>query len=211
MNQKIVQDEANVRRLIEALPDDAPGVAFDIGANFGIYTKILATKFQDVYAFEPDPSNMFVLQENIKEPNVHFVRAALGRNPAGMVNLYRCWNPGGSTINEECPRFAGWGHTWDNFISVPETTLDTFTKSYIPWNNLKFIKCDVEGAETFLFEHGKDTLLNNRLTMVLEVHQTVNFARLYQLFKEVGYQVYDIFHQPVSELTYDAYYIVTNE
>lgn len=52
------------------------GIALDIGANHGIYTKLLAKKFVHVYAFEPHPDNLKFL--NFKKPNVTVIPKAIG-------------------------------------------------------------------------------------------------------------------------------------
>lgn len=210
------RDENFVRRVIEALPDNADGVALDIGANHGLYTDMLARKFDYVYAFEPDPNNMKILQGRSKAPNVSFVEEAVGVSGEEVVKLYRSDDPGGSSTNEESPRFGGWGHRWDNYIWVPTITLDRFWKDHY-WSHspeaapICFIKCDVEGAEDYIFEHGKLLLSENKLQIVLECHQPVNFVRLYALFDSLKYKVFDMNGDRVRALRRDCHFLIRND
>lgn len=55
------------------------GVAIDGGAHIGIYTRILAEKFDIVNAFEPDPDNFECLLANTDDlDNVFCINMALG-------------------------------------------------------------------------------------------------------------------------------------
>ena len=59
------RNENWVKQFIHNLPVQENGIALDIGANHGIYTKILADKFSTVYAFEPHPNNVSKIKTNI--------------------------------------------------------------------------------------------------------------------------------------------------
>lgn len=55
---------------IEWIKNVNPGeVVFDVGANVGMYTMLLASKKAKVYAFEPEALNYSFLCRNIKENN----------------------------------------------------------------------------------------------------------------------------------------------
>lgn len=226
------RDEGFVRKVIEALPDLTPsphhdicwsyhGIALDIGANHGIYTDLLAGKFAEVYAFEPDPNNMKILEQRVQNKlnNVIFRNEAIGVKDGEMVKLYRSDDPGGSSTNEESPRFGGWGHRWDNYIWVPTMTLDmlweeclmTPRRLHPSFRGIRFIKCDVEGAEDYIFEYGQEMLKQNKMQIVLECHQPVNFVRLYDLFHACGYQVFDTEGNRVRALRRDAHFLVRND
>ena len=68
--------ESFVEKYILRLKDKQPGTAFDIGANWGGYTDMLAAKFDVVYAFEPHPDNIKKLHEKVKRPNVKVIQKA---------------------------------------------------------------------------------------------------------------------------------------
>lgn len=210
------RDEGFVRRIIEELPSLQFGIALDIGANHGIYTDLLAGKFERVLAFEPDPNNMKILKQRSTSEKVIFVEEAIGVKDDEMVKLYRSDDPGGSSTNEESPRFGGWGHTWTNYIWVPTITLDTLwhdirTTYFKPEPHIRFIKCDVEGAEDYIFEHGQQMLVENNMQIVLECHQPVNFVRLYDLFTNCGYQVFNTLGDRVRAFRRDAHFLVRND
>lgn len=210
------RDEGFVHRIISELPSKQFGLALDVGANHGIYTDLLAGKFEEVFAFEPDPNNMKVLLERSHASNVLYMESAIGDKDGEMVKLYRSDDPGGSSTNEESPRFGGWGHRWDNYIWVPTITFDALWHDiqgiYLkPSPLIRFIKCDVEGAEDYIFEHGQKMLKQNNMQIVLECHQPVNFVRLYDLFTSCGYQVFNTVGDRVRAFRRDAHFLVRND
>lgn len=220
--------EQAIASYIKSLPNKQPGIALDIGANHGMYTDLIASKFDHCYAFECDPTNQQILQHNVKSQNVTIIREAVGR-VNGQIKLFLCGpNPGGHTTVEMHTEIGTWGHKPENWIWVPSVTLNTFWKHVN--KPIKFIKCDIEGAESFVFNYGKELLSENKLTMLIEVHRTVNLDHLYDLFTtELGYKVYyldddksgssleagqNVGHmagQEADMFGYDIHYIVTNE
>lgn len=220
--------EQAIREYIENLPDNQPGIALDVGANHGMYTDLIASKFECCYAFECEPNNQQILKQNIKRDNVTIVPKAVGR-VNGQIKLFKCPpNPGGHTTVEEHTRIREWGHTPENWIWVPSITLNSFWKQLD--KPIRFIKCDIEGAESFVFDHAGDLFKDNKLTMVIEIHRTVNTDHLYDLFTiDYGYKVYYLDDdksgsslaagqaaghkagQEADLFGYDIHYIVTNE
>ncbi|MCY4286859.1 MAG: FkbM family methyltransferase [Thiotrichales bacterium] len=61
----------------------------DLGANLGVYTRMMASHAKRVIAFEPDPWTLVELRNNITDlDNVRIENAAAGTSE-GSVNLYR--------------------------------------------------------------------------------------------------------------------------
>lgn len=192
-------NENYVRETITQANGD--GIALDIGANFGCYTNLLAERFAFVYAFEPLPSNLEQLRSNIKHPNIEVVDKAIGIID-GETKLFTCSNPGGNSISERVAERETWGHNKKTFVTVDCVTLDTFCRD----KNIQFIKCDIEGAEDFIFNHGTKTLWNNDIDIILEVHQTVDCQKLYEFFEGVGYGAKDEHGQPTKTFKNDHHY-----
>jgi FkbM family methyltransferase len=183
------------------------GVALDIGANHGMHTKKIAEKFKKVYAFEPHPNNMNILSDAVKTfDNVDVVGAAV-TNFDGQIKLYNCPNPGGHTISEAVADHKIWGHTRENYYEVPAVTLDTFCKDKV----VSFMKIDIEGAENTMFEGAVETLKNNKMDIVIEVHRFVDTDKLFKFFTDLGYTIFDIdgIGKPTTFVA-DNHYIITN-
>lgn len=201
--------EQGIYNYIAALPDNSPGIALELGANHGIFTDLIASKFSQCYAFECEKHNMDILKQNCKAHNIEFVDKAVGI-VNGVTKLYLCGpNMGGHSTCESHPGFGGWGHSFENYVRVPSITLDKFTRGM----RVKFIKCDIEGAEKFIFSKATEMLLKNDLTLILEVHKTVDIERLYDFFTiDMRYNVYTVDDLQRADLFgYDIHYIITND
>lgn len=131
------------------------GVVFDIGANRGWYSLHLAKRSPEVavHAFEPIPRTFSALQDNIRE------------NALSNVTAYQF---GFSRFNGTAEFFFSPNETGAssaaNLLQRPEArtetvqlrTLDDFCREQ--GGKVDFIKCDVEGAELFVFEGGMHAL-----------------------------------------------------
>lgn len=199
--------EDNVRKYIEALPDKQPGIALDIGANIGMYTDLLASKFSEVIAFEPHPDNLRRLIENVKAPNVTIYPYAVA-NHMEVVPLYLSDHPGCHTLMDKPHHMRAWGFSKERHILVPSISLDFFTQK-----NIKFIKCDVEGGEDTLFYAAQNLLLDNELDMILEVHVDIDFDKLYTFFlMDMGYCVRSLdTGKIVSNFKHEMHYLLSNK
>ncbi len=140
-------------------------VVLDLGANIGYFTLILAKLVGPngkVFAFEPDPGNLALLEKNIKLNNLHnviLVPKAVS-NETGKVQLYLYGDdkPRTTTSNLQNSHQS---------IEVESTTLDDYFKDYN--GQIDFIKIDIEGAEGKAIQ-GASSLLekNKNLKMVVE-------------------------------------------
>ena len=202
-------DESFVLKCIRGLQENSEGIAFDIGANQGMYTTLLARKFKKVYAFEPHPFNRVFLKRNCALSNVEIVDKALS-NENGKVKLYiNHYNPGGHTIN---PKVAGtglWGHDLETFVEVEAVTIDTFVKKNKITDPIVALKCDVEGAEDFLFLGAEKTLKENNIAIILEIHQMVDLIMLYNFFRRLGYNALNENNQVTNNFRHDEHYLLT--
>lgn len=199
--------EDNVRKYIEALPDNQIGVALDIGANIGMYTDLLATKFSEVIAFEPHPDNYARLINNVKAKNVTFWPYAVADIDT-VVPLYLSDHPGCHTLMDKPHHMMHWGFSKERMIWVPSITLDAFA-----YKDIKFIKCDVEGGEDTLFYKAQKLLLDNELDMILEVHVDIDFDKLYTFFlMDMGYCVRSLdTGKIVSNFKHEMHYLLSNK
>jgi FkbM family methyltransferase len=154
------------------------GTAYDLGANYGIYSMFLARLVGPtgrVYAFEPMPEILTQLKANIAlNPltNVEFVPMAAS-DSAGTAQ-FRIGSHAGSghleTADQYHPISGG-------IINVEQITLDEFVlRGNRPPT---FMKIDVEGAEGSVIVGAKRVLDEHRPVIAVEVHSA-------DLGKQVG-------------------------
>ena len=209
-----MRQEEFISTYLKSLPRSY-GCALDIGANYGIYTQTMSQKFQKVYAFEPHPENIAILNENTSTfNNVVVVPLALSQNGQSCTLIGNGYDSGGHSIMEDLATHGTWGHSLENTIVVPSTTLDAFCIG----KNISLMKCDIEGGEYEIFYSASETLAANDLTILLETHQVSNWEkdqkerdRLQEYFLEFGYVVYNTEGYQVSQMDYDTHYIIFKE
>jgi FkbM family methyltransferase len=142
--------ELSIHGIYEPLTTDlvqaeiAPGsVVLDIGANIGYFTLIFAKRVGPtghVFAFEPEPGNFALLQDNVAAngySNVTLSRLAVS-DRAGRVRLYvDAGNPGDCRIYDSHDRRAS--------LEIETVRLDDYWDP--PFGRIDFIKMDIQGAE----------------------------------------------------------------
>lgn len=165
----------------------------DIGANIGWYSMNIAKRFQhvNIHAFEPIPKTFQYLKSNLELNEV--------------VNVY-LHNFGFSNENKELtfyyyPECSGNASSVNlsestsvETITCHVTKLDKFTAE----NDLHIdlIKCDVEGAELFVFEGGYTTLKEQQPIVYTEMLRKwaakFNYHpnAIIDLMKEAGYRCF---------------------
>lgn len=143
-------DSAMIMRLVSKSP-----CVMDIGANMGWYSINIAKTYPSskVHAFEPIPKTYSFLEQNIKLNQVSNVIA----HPFGLSNerkdLTFYFYPEGG-VNASAANLSERDDV--ELVTCHVETLDDFVSA----NNLHvdFIKCDVEGAELFVYQGAKKTL-----------------------------------------------------
>lgn len=163
-------------------------IALDIGANHGIYTIPMASKFKKIYAFEPHPQNISILEGNLKKyniQNVEIVPKAVSNRSGTMNMTTNPHNSGGHTLSEKVASHQEWGFVNTTTLEVPTITLDEFCKDL----DVEFMKIDIEGAEDFMFEGATEFLKRNSINIMLEVHNEVDRLKLFNMFKSFEFDV----------------------
>jgi FkbM family methyltransferase len=125
---------------------------FDIGANIGWYSCHMAKKLPKakIFSFEPIPETFEKLYNNINVneiSNVLLNNIAFSSKKENLTFYYSPLVTGASssqniTENENMSKLECAADTIDNYIAVNNI------------EKLDFIKCDVEGAEYFVFQGG---------------------------------------------------------
>ena len=119
----------------------------DIGSHVGLWTRELASKFEQVYCFEPNPVFIECFKKNITETNVQLFQYGLSNNEhtASMKET-------NSTMMNDAPG------------SIQCRTLDSFNL-----NNIDFIKIDVDGFEVKVLNGAIETITRNKPAINIEM------------------------------------------
>ena len=134
-------------------------VMIDIGANIGIFARPSAEQFEHVICFEPVFKNFEVLQKNLETySNVELHNLGLSNRDQTATFEFQTLKCGHTKQVEE-------------FVPNPEfeqhtgelTTLDRFNFQNVDW-----IKIDVEGFENAVLEGSRDTIQRNRPWLLIE-------------------------------------------
>jgi FkbM family methyltransferase len=140
---------------------------FDIGANIGWYSNHLARKFPNsrIYSFEPIPETFNQITANTElngATNIRLNNLALSSKKEKLEFYYSPTVTGASssqniTENHNMTKLNLEAETIDNFMTVNSIT------------KLDFIKCDVEGAEYFVYQGGYETFKNHKPIIFTEM------------------------------------------
>ncbi len=169
-------------------------VILDIGANIGLYTCAYAEYFKEknikIYAIEAVETNYKILNENIRLnqfSNIKSFHLALGKEEGELeFNLPSkdfVGNAVGANINKEQSGYVS---------KVKMITLDSFAKEQ-GLERCDFLKIDVEGAEYFIFEGGRNFLEKCRPVIEAEYNAywleqvKISFNDFAEFFTELDY------------------------
>ena len=170
----------------------------DIGANSGYYALLesrLANKGK-VYAIEPVPRNVWLLNQNIELNNYRNIsvhRFAIGdRNGRGEMYLYEKGNLCSFKENIQ-NKFTG-------KMAVPIVKLDSFINKYVS-GDPTLIRMDVEGYEYQIIKGMTDILESNKpLILFIELHPFMmseyEMYNLIETLKQNNFKVKAIFLEP---------------
>ena len=142
----------------------------DIGANYGIYTYWLSNCIGPngtVVAFEAQPELKHEIQNVVrmfKLKNIDLRMIALS-DKCGQTVLHRAKvGDGGGSIENESSE-----HIESQSINVTTVTLDSIKDTF--QRPVRFVKCDVEGHESAVIDGSKQFLLEDKPTILIEIHQ----------------------------------------
>jgi FkbM family methyltransferase len=153
---------------------------WDVGANTGYYTFMLAKNFDHVRAFEPNPDALDILSRKIAKnhyQNVRIVPVALS-NSVGRSRLYLHTEVRKKTIGSSnslipsskvaVPR----SNDLKEISSMPFVEVETDTVDNMLGNErVDLMKIDVEGAEFMVLNGAMKTLDEGRITnLMVELH-----------------------------------------
>jgi len=156
---------------------------FDIGANVGWYSMSIAKAIPTVqiYAFEPIPQTFNYLNANITRNNFANIKTfnyGLSNENKEVTFFYYPEGPGNSSLtdlsgNQTVQKIACCVRKMDDILSEKSIRVD-------------FIKCDVEGAELFVFKGGINSIRKFKPVIFTEM--------LRKWSKKMGYHPNEIIH-----------------
>lgn len=176
---------------------------FDIGANIGWYSLILAklVKNINIYAFEPITKTFNYLKQNIRLNNIKDIKIynfGFSDQEEQKVFYYYPQESGNASLANVSKR----PHIQKVIGQVKK--LDDFAKRQKV--KIDFIKCDVEGAEFFVFKGGKKTIAEDRPIIISEILRKWSAGFNYQpnaiihLLRDIGYNCYVIKDKNLAEI-----------
>lgn len=155
-----------VSHILPRLLKNNPPIFFDVGANQGDYSIMLADKFPEakIFAFEPHPKNYEILG-NLKIKNFFPFELALG-STNGQLKLYDYADDDGSTnasLHEGIFNEIYHKGTISHVVNIE--TLESFTKSR-NIESLDLLKIDTEGNEFQVLAGGSSLIGEDRIAVI---------------------------------------------
>ena len=173
-------------------------VALDVGAHVGIWSTRLAQKFKRVIAFEPVPKHIECWKQNMSKfisehsewGNISTLETvALGHeNGTAPMKVPNTTNTGMASLVHESNQKTGdrWVQPeWENFpkIEVKTRTLDSYE-----FDQLDFIKIDVECFELRVLQGAKNTIKKHKPIMYIEMNDPAAYIFMKNL--DLGYNIF---------------------
>ena len=162
-----------------------PGTtAIDVGANVGMFTVPLGGAAEHVLAFEPAPSNVERLEDNLRRNglgNVSVRAAAVGER-AGRLVLHL----GDDSMFHSTVEVAERRGTGDE-LEVEATTLDDAWRA-AGTPVVSVLKVDVEGGEPRVLRGASKLLASQRPALLLEAGGAERLRELESILGPIGYR-----------------------
>jgi FkbM family methyltransferase len=176
--------EPELRILRELVPNAC--TAIDVGANRGYYSWALSRVAAAVEGFEPNPVLAKFAQTKLgRRARLHEVALS---DHAGVATLYVPRRASGSSLHIIGNLDNVYAHDRVDEIQVRLATLDSYG-----FENVGFLKIDVEGAEMEVLTGARETILNNRPTMLIELLAGIYgdyLTRIEQIKSNFGYDAW---------------------
>jgi FkbM family methyltransferase len=173
--------EPELRILNELVPVGC--TAIDVGANRGYYSWALSCVAASVEAFEPNPILVRFAQSKLgRRARLHEVALS---DHDGVATLYVPRRPSGSSLHIVGNLGNVYAHDRVDEIQVRLATLDSYG-----FENVGFLKIDVEGSEMEVLAGARETILTNRPTMLIELLAGIYgdyLTRIEQIKNDFGY------------------------
>ena len=160
--------------------------AIDVGANRGYYSWALASVAASVEAFEPNPLlAKFAKAKLRRKAHVHEVALS---DHGGTATLYIPRRASGSSLHIIGNLGNVYAHDRVDEIQVRLATLDSYG-----FENVGFLKIDVEGSEMKVLAGARETIRISQPNMLIELLAGIHgdyLARIEQIRNDFGYDAW---------------------
>ena len=178
----------------------AENVLWDIGANIGLYSVFAGNCGLNVFAFEPSPTNFWLLNQNVALNNLASVKCLPLAVAGGteIVNFTVDLSPAAAGTNQISDKSSG---TLVQAYSIN----DLVQSAACSWPN--HLKIDVDGIELDILKSAESVLSSDRLTSVMcEVDESdaSSLTNIHSLLNSFGFNSVTTRHAPYFD---DNYYL----
>ena len=174
-------------------------VALDIGAHVGIWSMRLAQNFKRVIAFEPVPKHIECWKRNMSNfiseqsewGNISTLETvALGHeNGTAPMKVPNTTNTGmASLVYEVFNQRTGARWVQPEWETFPEIVVETRTLDSYEFDQLDFIKIDVEWFELRVLQGAENTIRKHKPIMYIEMNDTEAYIFMKNL--DLGYNIF---------------------
>lgn len=157
----------------------------DVGGNYGIFTISFSNNVSignKVYSFEPIPETVNLLNKTInynKCKNVILNNYGLGNKNEKLFINYDTINPANSSII-------------DNITNSKKINIEIKKLDVLNLKNISFIKVDVQSYELEVILGARKTLIENNITLILELpfrnyNEIIIHKKCEVFLKSIGY------------------------
>jgi FkbM family methyltransferase len=157
------------------------GLAIDAGANIGIYTSVLAERFDAVWSFEPNPTLVPRLKA-LRISNAEVFPLALGNET--MRSTLTVPVVDGRTI-------SGLGHLGSSVAPANQFDIVVVPLDSLSPPHISLMKVDVEGFEESMLDGSRSVLERDNPDVLIEIEERHNpggVARVVKLLAAIGYE-----------------------
>lgn len=172
-------------------------ILFDVGANIGLYTKLLKEQFNEnakIYSFEPSNQTFKTLQSNVSATNVSLSNFGFGEIETNLT-LYSNQEGSGlaSVYNRRLDHF---GIDLNLKEEIKLRTIDAFCEEN-EISTIDFLKIDVEGHEINVLKGAKKLIDQRKIRFIqfefggCNIDARTYFQDFYYLLKD-NYRIFRI-------------------
>jgi FkbM family methyltransferase len=182
--------EPGAVRYIQRLLSSGMNVV-DVGAHIGYHTLLAARAVAPngrVYAFEPVPSTVAILEKNISANGYKSVVTVVPKAVADKAGRASIFFNEELTVSATAAISRRYPPEWATAtLEVEATSLDEFF-SAVGWPPVHLVKVDVEGLEKSVIDGMKELSSRNpHLKLLLEVHEGVDTKELFERLQQCGF------------------------
>lgn len=193
-------DESGESKFIHRLTKFNPKLCIDIGANKGLYSKVILESTDSyVIAFEPLPISFTYMNDLLLKykHRSHLINKGVGDKNAELMLSFGATSTELASFNDAVNQIDYVKLSNTKKIKVPVVTLDSFMESFkLDFDEIDLIKIDTEGYEYQVLLGATNTIRSYRpkfIQIEYNWHQLFTGQSLFQFSNLLeNYQVYQI-------------------